>query len=110
MIAQRPGAGRVATRSGRAAWTWFPLSATVGATCAYSFQALTHEIWHQHHLHPLSAAVVAAASSVCNFPWRWYYSVHHLRHHADTGGNGDFDGIVLFRNWHSPPAGRARGR
>eukprot|EP01065_Artemidia_motanka_P022015 TRINITY_DN26238_c0_g1_i1.p1 TRINITY_DN26238_c0_g1~~TRINITY_DN26238_c0_g1_i1.p1 ORF type:complete len:625 (+),score=179.70 TRINITY_DN26238_c0_g1_i1:61-1875(+) len=91
-------------------WSWLPLAATVGSVCAYSFQALTHELWHQHRVSLPADAVIACASALCNFPWRWYYTVHHPRHHADTGGNTDFDGIVLFRNWHAPLLESLRGK
>lgn len=82
-----------------------PLSATVGAMCAFGFQALIHELSHMvfSRTDTLAFAAATVAASFCNFPWHYYYFNYHNRHHAHTGGEKDRDGDILFRAWHCPP-------
>jgi fatty acid desaturase len=83
------------------------LSCTLGAICAYGFQALTHELahmaFHTHAKGNVAFVVAATASSLTSFPWHFYYWNYHNRHHAHAGGDRDRDGDILFKAWHSPP-------
>jgi len=78
-------------------------AATVGAVCAYGFQALTHELGHLDRGSPLGVLAGLLASSLLNFPFAMYYWHYHARHHAHTGASRDRDGDILFLAWHSPP-------
>ncbi|KAH9260081.1 hypothetical protein BASA81_001853 [Batrachochytrium salamandrivorans] len=89
-----------------------PLAVSVGAVCAFGFQALIHELSHMvfSHTNTLAFATATLAASFCNFPWHYYYFNYHNRHHAHTGGEKDRDGDILFRAWHCPPTiSRGRG-
>jgi hypothetical protein len=57
------------------------LAVTVGAVCAYGFQALTHELSHMvfAHTETFSFSLCALASGLCNFPWHFYYFNYHQR-------------------------------
>lgn len=83
------------------------LASTLGAVCAYGFQALTHELGHMATCtkFPSSVAFLCAAlgSSLTNFPWHYYYWRYHNRHHAHAGGERDRDGDILFHAWQQPP-------
>jgi len=82
-------------------------SCTLGATCAYGFQALTHELGHMashtRKTQPVAFLAACLGSSLSNFIWHYYYWNYHNRHHAHAGGERDRDGDILFRAWHSPP-------
>ena len=83
------------------------LASTVGALCAYGFQALAHELGHiasyEKDFDRVAYSLATIGSSLTNFIWVHYYWNYHKRHHAHAGGEYDRDGDILFRAWHSPP-------